>query len=38
MVEAFGIVSGAAGIAGLFSTCVACFDYVKIGGRFGKDF
>ncbi|KAI1388289.1 prion-inhibition and propagation-domain-containing protein [Hypoxylon trugodes] len=38
MAEAFGIVSGAVGIAGIFSTCVECFDYIQIGRRFGKDF
>ncbi|KAI3343195.1 prion-inhibition and propagation-domain-containing protein [Ustulina deusta] len=38
MAEAFGIVSGAVGIASAFSTCVECFDYVQLGRRFGKDF
>ncbi|KAI0387575.1 prion-inhibition and propagation-domain-containing protein [Hypomontagnella monticulosa] len=38
MAEAFGIVSGTIGIASIFSTCVECFDYIKIGRRFGKDF
>ncbi|OTB06937.1 hypothetical protein M426DRAFT_318309 [Hypoxylon sp. CI-4A] len=38
MAEAFGIVSGAVGIASVFSTCVECFDYIQIGRRFGKDF
>lgn len=38
MAEPFGIVAGAVGIAGIFSTCLECFDYIQIGRRFGKDF
>ncbi|KAI8628106.1 prion-inhibition and propagation-domain-containing protein [Xylariaceae sp. FL1651] len=38
MAEVFGIISGAVGIASVFSTCVECFDYIQIGRRFGKDF
>ncbi|OQE37783.1 hypothetical protein PENCOP_c009G00143 [Penicillium coprophilum] len=37
MAEAFGIVSGAVGIAGIFSTCMECFDYIQIGRHFGQD-
>ncbi|KAJ1559261.1 hypothetical protein HK405_011364, partial [Cladochytrium tenue] len=37
MAEAFGIVSGAVGIAAIFSTCVECFDYVEVGRSFGRD-
>ncbi|KAE8146615.1 prion-inhibition and propagation-domain-containing protein [Aspergillus avenaceus] len=37
MAEAFGIVSGAVGIAGIFSTCLECFEYVQIGRHFGQD-
>ncbi|PLB46002.1 hypothetical protein P170DRAFT_512601 [Aspergillus steynii IBT 23096] len=38
MAEAFGIVSGAVGIAGIFTTCLECFDYIQLGRRFGQDF
>ncbi|KXG45682.1 uncharacterized protein PGRI_034490 [Penicillium griseofulvum] len=37
MAEAFGIVSGAVGIAGIFTTCLECFEYVQIGRHFGQD-
>lgn len=38
MAEAFGIFAGAAGLAGLFTPCVECFEYVQFGRRFGKDY
>ncbi|KAJ1569169.1 hypothetical protein HK405_008921 [Cladochytrium tenue] len=37
MAEVFGIVSGAVGIAAIFSTCIECFDYVEVGRSFGRD-
>lgn len=36
--EVAGIVVGVAGLAGLFSTCVECFDYIQLGTTFGTDF
>jgi hypothetical protein len=38
MAEAFGIFAGAAGLAGLFTNCVRCFEYVQFGRKFGKDY
>jgi hypothetical protein len=38
MAEPFGIVSGAVSIATAFTACVDCFEYVKLGRRFGRDF
>jgi len=38
MAEAFGIVSGAVGIAAIFTTCVECFEYVQIGRYFERDY
>ncbi|KAK4220482.1 prion-inhibition and propagation, helo domain-containing protein, partial [Podospora fimiseda] len=38
MAEAFGIVAGAMGVAGLFNNCVDCFEYIKFGRNFGQDF
>ncbi|KAH7403076.1 prion-inhibition and propagation-domain-containing protein [Cadophora sp. MPI-SDFR-AT-0126] len=38
MAEAFGIVAGAMGIAGLFNNCVDCFEYVQMARNFGRDF
>src|SRR5271155_746968 len=38
MAEAFGIFAGAAGLAGLFTPCVECFEYVQFGRRFGQDY
>lgn len=29
---------GVAGLAGLFSTCMECFDYIQLGRAFGKDY
>lgn len=36
MAEAFGIVSGAIGIAAAFRAAVACFEYVKLSRRFDE--
>ncbi|TAQ84471.1 hypothetical protein B7494_g7218 [Chlorociboria aeruginascens] len=38
MAEPFGIVSGAIGIASVFTACVDCFEYVQFGRHFGRDF
>ena len=38
MAEPFGIVAGAVGIAGAFSACVECFEYIQLGRHFGRDF
>ena len=38
MAEAFGIFAGAAGLAGLFTPCVECFEYVQFARKFGKDY
>jgi len=38
MAEVFGIVAGAAGLAGLFTPCVDCFEYIQFGRHFGKDY
>ena len=38
MVEAFGIVTGAVGIAATFTACVDCFEYVQLGRYFGRDY
>ncbi|KIJ42901.1 hypothetical protein M422DRAFT_229180 [Sphaerobolus stellatus SS14] len=38
MAEAFGIVSGAIGIATAFTACVDCFGYIQLGRHFGRDF
>lgn len=38
MAEVFGIIAGAAGLAGLFTPCVECFEYIQLGRRFGKDY
>ncbi|KAL2046575.1 hypothetical protein ABVK25_011734 [Lepraria finkii] len=36
--EAAGLAVGVAGLAGLFSTCVECFDYIQLGRQFGQDY
>ncbi|KAK4040122.1 prion-inhibition and propagation-domain-containing protein [Parachaetomium inaequale] len=38
MAESFGVVSGAVGIATAFKACIDCFEYIKLGRRFGRDF
>jgi len=36
--EPVGFTVGVIGLAGLFSTCMECFDYVQLGQAFGKDY
>ncbi|KAK4165499.1 gtp-binding protein rho2 [Cladorrhinum sp. PSN259] len=36
--EAAGLALGVAGLAGLFSSCVSCYQLVQRGARFGKDY
>jgi hypothetical protein len=38
MAEAFGIFAGAAGLAGLFTPCIECFEYIQFGRSFGQDY
>ncbi|KIJ42848.1 hypothetical protein M422DRAFT_170682, partial [Sphaerobolus stellatus SS14] len=38
LAEAFGILSGAVGIAATFTVCVDCFEYIQLGRHFGRDF
>lgn len=38
MAEAFGVVAGAMGIAGLFNNCVDCFEYITLARNFDRDF
>ncbi|KIW88095.1 uncharacterized protein Z519_11205 [Cladophialophora bantiana CBS 173.52] len=38
MAEAAGLVIGAVSVAGLFTNCVDCFEYVQIGRNFGKNY
>ena len=38
MMEPFGVVSGAVGIASAFTACIQCFQYVQLGRNFGRDF
>ncbi|KAI0160524.1 heterokaryon incompatibility protein s [Xylariaceae sp. FL1272] len=38
MAEPFSIVSGALGIAALFTNCVTCFDYIQLGRHFAEDY
>ncbi|KAL8706232.1 MAG: hypothetical protein Q9201_000738 [Fulgogasparrea decipioides] len=38
MAEAAGLAIGAIGLAGLFTTCVGCIDYVSLGRNHGRDF
>lgn len=38
MAETAGLVIGAVSLAGLFTNCVDCFEYVQIGRHFGKDY
>lgn len=35
--EVAGLAVGLAGLAGLFSTCIECFDYVELATTFGTD-
>lgn len=36
--EAAGVAVGVAGLAGAFTTCVECFEYIQLGRRFGEDY
>ena len=36
--EPVGFTIGVMGLAGLFSTCMQCFDYVQLGRAFGDDY
>ena len=38
MTEPFGVVAGAVSISVAFTACVDCFEYVKFGRHFGRDF
>lgn len=38
MAEAAGLVLGILGVAGLFSTCIECFDIVVAGKNFSEDY
>ncbi|OAP57334.1 hypothetical protein AYL99_08072 [Fonsecaea erecta] len=38
MAEAAGLVVGAVSVAGLFTNCVDCFEYVQMGRNFGKNY
>lgn len=38
MVDPVGVVLGVAGLAGLFSTCVQCFELVHLGRAYAKNF
>ena len=38
MAEPIGLAIGVAGLAGLFSTCVECMDYISLGRDYGKDY
>ena len=35
MAEPFGIIISALGVAGLFNSCVDCFEYIQLGRHFG---
>ncbi|KAI4265738.1 MAG: hypothetical protein L6R38_009210 [Xanthoria sp. 2 TBL-2021] len=36
--ESAGLAIGVAGLAGLFSACVDCFEYIQLGRQFGHDY
>src|SRR2546421_7448225 len=38
MAEPIGLALGVAGLGGIFTSCVNCFEYVQIGRQFGKDY
>ncbi|KAK0704338.1 prion-inhibition and propagation-domain-containing protein [Lasiosphaeris hirsuta] len=38
MAEIFGIDTSALSIAGFFTNCVDCFEYIQLGRHFGRDF
>lgn len=38
MAEPIGLAVGVAGLAGVFTACVDCFEYIQLGRRFGQDY
>ena len=38
MAEAAGLAIGAINLAGLFTTCVECIDYISLGRNHGRDY
>ena len=36
--EPIGLGVSIAGLAGIFTACVDCFEYVQLGRQFGKDY
>ncbi|KAI9797584.1 MAG: hypothetical protein M1825_005966, partial [Sarcosagium campestre] len=38
MAEIAGLAIGAVGLAGLFTTCVQCVDYISLGRNYGRDY
>ncbi|KAI6777807.1 uncharacterized protein J7T54_002843 [Emericellopsis cladophorae] len=38
MTDPISVVTATAGIPGIFKSCVDCFQYVRLGQRFGKDY
>ncbi len=38
MAEPFGIAVGLASLAGVFTSCVDCSDYIQLGRHFGQDY
>ena len=38
MAEAAGLAIGTVGLAGLFTTCVECIDYISLGRNHGRDY
>lgn len=36
--ESVGLAIGVAGLAGAFTVCVDCFEYIQLGRRFGQDY
>jgi hypothetical protein len=38
MGDPIGIALGVAGLAGLFGTCVQCFDLIQLGAAFARDY
>ena len=36
--EPVGLAAGVAGLAGVFTACVECFEYIQLGRKFGQDY
>ena len=36
--EAVGLGIGIAGLAGAFTACIDCFEYIQLGRQFGQDY